>query len=75
MELTEKQEEIMLEDGRNCDYDKKEIILQEYEKDIDVGFVKCEICCEKFLDVDIRNATIDDNEENVCVYCLENLQD
>lgn len=70
VELNSQQEDIMLEEGRLRDFENKQIVFQE----LGVGMKKCAVCCEEYLDVDIRKATIDECEEEVCVYCIENLE-
>ena len=71
-DITTKQEDLMLEEGRDKDFDSKtEIFLS----CIDSGYAKCEICSETYHDEEIRQAEIDENIENVCIYCIDNLQE
>jgi hypothetical protein len=51
-------------------------ITRYYEKDgyPDVSMKMCEICGDEFNDTDIRTATIDDEQGEVCIYCLDSVK-
>ena len=64
IQLTTQQEEVMLEEGRERDFERK----------IAQGLIKCEFCNTWVSVEEIQKVKVDECSVKICECCLEELQ-